>query len=63
MKLYIGAEAAVVVYDITNRSSFDEATRFVDSELELQDVVVLVGNKEDLSWLREVKYKVIHARR
>ena len=54
---YRGAQAAVVVYDLTNRSSLDKAIEWV-RELHQQgdpDVVVaLVGNKKDLSVERQI---------
>jgi GTPase SAR1 family protein len=55
---YRGAQTAIVVYDITNRESFDKA----QSKKELEDhaestiCIVLVGNKLDLENQRVVSY-------
>mmetsp|Transcript_15254 Transcript_15254/g.17291 ORF Transcript_15254/g.17291 Transcript_15254/m.17291 type:complete len:196 (-) Transcript_15254:238-825(-) len=54
---YRGAKAAVVVYDITSKTSFERAKAWV---VELQQaggtsmVVALAGNKTDLAMQREV---------
>jgi len=54
---YRGAKAAIVVYDITSKASFERAKAWV---VELQQagtlsmVVALAGNKTDLSAQREV---------
>lgn len=56
-------QAAIVVYDITKRRSFEEAKKFVD-RLALQVrprpcvFVALVGNKVDFEFSREVSFKV-----
>ncbi|CAJ0564031.1 unnamed protein product, partial [Mesorhabditis spiculigera] len=54
------AEAAILIYDITNRASFDDIDRWY---LELsricgptEPIMVLVGNKADLEGRREVLY-------
>ena len=60
-------EAVVVVYDITNPSSFDEAKHHVeeywrDPPFPLgrsYDVVGLVGSKADLWMHRKIKYEVL----
>mmetsp|Transcript_8405 Transcript_8405/g.14868 ORF Transcript_8405/g.14868 Transcript_8405/m.14868 type:complete len:193 (-) Transcript_8405:235-813(-) len=55
---YRGAKAAIVVYDITSKPSFERAQNWV---LELQQsgtekmVIALAGNKADLSSSREVE--------
>lgn len=55
--------AAIVVYDITKRRSFEEAKKFVD-RFALQVgprpcvFVALVGNKVDFEFSREVSFKV-----
>ena len=55
--------AAIVVYDITKRRSFEEAKKFVDG-LALQVwprpcvFVALVGNKVDFEFSREVSFQV-----
>jgi small GTP-binding protein len=55
---YRGAAAAVVVYDITKRESFERAKRWV-SELHRNApaniVIALVGNKADLGGERDVE--------
>lgn len=46
------SNVAVVVYDITNRKSFDDAQRWIDdvqAERQGQAMIVLVGNKYDLA--------------
>ena len=60
---YHPEHAAIVVYDITKRRSFEEAKKFVDG-LALQVwpwpcvFVALVGNKVDFEFSREVSFKV-----
>lgn len=55
---YRGAQAALVVYDITNESSFVRAKAWV-KELQTQGtpkmVIALVGNKADLADNRRIK--------
>ena len=58
------SEAVVVVYDITNPSSFDEAKRHVlkhwlQRHRESCHVVGLVGSKADLWMHRKIKYEVL----
>ena len=55
------AELALLVYDITDRRSFQSVATFAESDLKVCDVtaVALVGTKGDLSIRREVEYKVI----
>ena len=64
ISLYIcrGAQAAIVVYDITNEDTFERARSWVERLQEIRpDVfVALVGNKADLASARMVKYEVIH---
>jgi len=54
---YRGAQAAIVVYDITNKNSFDKAKEWV-KELQQQGdpnvVVAFVGNKLDMESSRKV---------
>merc|ERR1711988_1738984 len=54
---YRGAAAAIVVYDITNRDTFQRAKQWV-KELQRQGnpniVIALAGNKSDLSTKRKV---------
>ena len=58
-------EAVVVVYDITNPGSFEEARRHVREEKywgglgRSYHVVSLVGSKADLWMHREIKYEVL----
>ncbi|KAE8709663.1 Ras-related protein RABA6a [Hibiscus syriacus] len=54
---YRGALGAVLVYDITRRATFDSVKKWMHELREFGDstiVVVLVGNKSDLSQFREV---------
>ena len=55
---YRGAAAAVVVYDITNRDTFQRAKQWV-KELQRQGnpniVIALAGNKSDLNSKRKVE--------
>ena len=51
------SSVAVVVYDITNRQSFVNTTKWIDdvrAERGNDVIIVLVGNKTDLSEKREV---------
>jgi len=54
---YRGAQAAIVVYDITNRNSFEKAKEWV-KELQQQGdpnvIVAFVGNKIDMPSARKV---------
>lgn len=58
---YRGAQAAIVVYDITNQESFAKAKNWV-KELQRQAspniVIALAGNKADLANKRVVEYEV-----
>ena len=51
--------AVVVVYDITNPSSFDEAKDLVHRAWLQRHVVGLVGSKADLWMHRKIKYEVL----
>ena len=55
---YNGAEAAFIVYDITNRESFEEVKNWFKELNELIDEtnipIILVGNKDDLAEKRVV---------
>jgi len=54
---YRGASAALIVYDITNRESFDNARKWIE-EVQTQEgphvVIGLAGNKLDLAANRQV---------
>ena len=56
---YRGAQAALIVYDITAKDSFNKAQNWV-RELQRQAnsniVIALVGNKLDLASKRQVEY-------
>ncbi len=58
---YRGAQAAIVVYDITNQDTFMRAKTWV-KELQRQAspniVIALAGNKADLASKRMVEYEV-----
>nr|ACO15077.1 Ras-related protein Rab-5C [Caligus clemensi] len=57
---YRGAQAAIVVYDVTNQDSFTRAKNWV-KELQRQAspniVIALAGNKNDLTTKRLVMYE------
>ncbi|VDP24037.1 unnamed protein product [Soboliphyme baturini] len=61
---YRGAQAAIVVYDITNQESFTKAKNWV-RELQRQAnpniVIALAGNKADLANKRMVEYEEAHS--
>eukprot|EP00095_Tigriopus_kingsejongensis_P011810 snap_masked-scaffold71_size417697-processed-gene-3.3 protein:Tk11810 transcript:snap_masked-scaffold71_size417697-processed-gene-3.3-mRNA-1 annotation:"ras-related protein rab-5c" len=61
---YRGAQAAIVVYDITNQDTFTRAKNWV-KELQRQaraDIVIaLAGNKSDLAQKRLVEYEEANA--
>uniref|UniRef100_A0A914I5V6 Ras-related protein Rab-5B n=1 Tax=Globodera rostochiensis TaxID=31243 RepID=A0A914I5V6_GLORO len=61
---YRGAQAAIVVYDITNQESFAKARNWV-RELQRQAspniVIALAGNKADLAAKRMVEYEEAQA--
>uniref|UniRef100_A0A8C4R2I7 small monomeric GTPase n=1 Tax=Eptatretus burgeri TaxID=7764 RepID=A0A8C4R2I7_EPTBU len=61
---YRGAQAAIVVYDITNQDSFTRAKNWV-KELQRQAnpniVIALAGNKTDLASQRVVEYEEAQA--
>lgn len=54
---YRGSICALLVYDITRRSTFDNLTKWLD---DIRDnayskmIIVLIGNKDDLKLEREV---------
>jgi small GTP-binding protein len=50
------AVGAVAVYDVTNRQSFEDLEEWIQSFLSVvaDSVVVIIGNKADLSGIREV---------
>ncbi|CAH8474244.1 unnamed protein product [Heterobilharzia americana] len=57
---YRGAQAAVVVYDITNSSSFERAKSWVNELKEKANtpqVIALAGNKVDLEGQRAVSFE------
>lgn len=57
---YRGAQAAIVVYDITNKDSFDKAKSWIE-ELQRQAnsniIMALAGNKNDLEASRAVSHE------
>lgn len=59
---YRGAQAAIVVYDITSQETFGRAKNWI-KELQRQAspniVIALAGNKADLSSKRMVEYEVL----
>ncbi|XP_062183103.1 ras-related protein Rab-2-A-like [Phragmites australis] len=57
---YSGAAAAILVYDITRRETFDHVPRWLEDARQLAPdnlTVMLVGNKCDLSDKRAVSYE------
>jgi len=52
---YRGSAAAVVVYDITSRESFDAAKSWVSELQSTEALIALVGNKTDLTESRAVR--------
>eukprot|EP00440_Ansanella_granifera_P028946 gb/GFBE01031443.1/.p1 GENE.gb/GFBE01031443.1/~~gb/GFBE01031443.1/.p1 ORF type:complete len:202 (+),score=60.77 gb/GFBE01031443.1/:1-606(+) len=58
---YRGAAAAVIVYDITSKESFDAAKSWV-AELQSTDTLIaLAGNKSDLEGSRAIEKEVARA--
>jgi GTPase SAR1 family protein len=58
---YRGAAAAIVVYDITNKDSFNGAKSWVKELQRRGDpnaVIALAGNKADLHSKRKIDYQV-----
>ena len=58
---FFGKTRALVVYDITQRRSFEKAKKLVDEFAQRawpDAFVALVGNKADLESRREVSFKV-----
>ena len=58
---FILIQTAIVVYDITQRHSFEEAKELVDEFVQRAKpgvFVALVGNKADLESRRQVSFKV-----
>jgi small GTP-binding protein len=58
---YLGAQAAFLVFDLTNQESFDNVTGWYEelkSFVEIQDLpIVVVGNKTDLTEQRVISYE------
>jgi GTPase SAR1 family protein len=51
LSYYKGAKGALIVFDVSNRNSFDDLSKFVSDAREHSDknvVVGIVGNKIDL---------------
>jgi Ras-related protein Rab-4B len=60
---YRGAAGALLVYDVSNRDTFDSLPRWLADVRRLATehiVIVLVGNKSDLEEERKVSYKEGH---
>lgn len=60
---YRNAHAVIIVYDITNRSTFEKAKiwiKEVDNYVDKSVLTVLVGNKTDLYLTRQVQYYEAH---
>lgn len=58
---YRGATAAVIVYDITDRKSFEGAQNWIKEIREKGDkntLIALAGNKVDLASKRDVPYEM-----
>ena len=56
--LYKGAAGIMLIYDITNRNTFDNVKKWVNSikeEVTSKVVIILVGNKIDLEKKRQVQ--------
>ena len=53
---YRSATVAVIVYDITNRDSFNNISKYIESVKKEKDnaIIILVGNKTDLNDVRKV---------
>mmetsp|Transcript_11589 Transcript_11589/g.34985 ORF Transcript_11589/g.34985 Transcript_11589/m.34985 type:complete len:206 (-) Transcript_11589:84-701(-) len=58
---YRGAGAAVVVFDITSRSSFDVAKSWVEELQGTGTMIALAGNKSDLASSRTVEREAVWA--
>jgi small GTP-binding protein len=61
---YRGAQGAVVVFDLTNKTSFESVSKWVDDFKQLSNpqyhqIIFIVGNKADLVDTREVSYQEI----
>ncbi|XP_064458245.1 ras and EF-hand domain-containing protein-like [Ornithodoros turicata] len=57
---YRRAEGAIVMYDITSRESYNDASRWAEEikkQKLIEPVLVVVGNKRDLSQTRQVQAK------
>ena len=57
---YRNCDLAIIVYDVTSRSSFDEITKWInilDDQIDLpRNNIILVGNKNDLADKRSVSF-------
>ncbi|MFX1469701.1 MAG: Rab family GTPase [Promethearchaeota archaeon] len=58
---YLGAQAAFIVFDLTNRESFDHTLSWyeeLESHISQRDIpMIIVGNKSDLKDQRVIKYE------
>ncbi len=58
---YVGSQAAFIVFDLTNRKTFDNVVEWVNqigSALEIEQIpVIVVGNKSDLKEERKITYQ------
>jgi small GTP-binding protein len=56
---YKGSNAVIIVYDVTNRDSFDRIKYWIESvyaKLSSDVIIILVGNKIDLESIREITF-------
>jgi Ras-related protein Rab-5C len=58
---YRGAAAAVIVYDITSKESFDAAKSWVVELQSTDTLIALAGNKADLDASRLIEYETAQA--
>ena len=61
LRYYRGAVGVLLVFDVTRHSSFSNIKTLVEELREYADpniVIILIGNKTDLNWLRVVSTEV-----
>jgi len=60
--IFKGMHGCLIVYDITNKKSFENITFWINQIVDNRDIIsdkvikILVGNKKDLSSLRKVEF-------
>ncbi|VEG90127.1 GTP-binding protein [Legionella spiritensis] len=58
---FAGSVAAIVVFDLSKKATFDNVSTWLERIKDYKVPIILVGNKGDLNFLREVPYEMAAA--